>query len=229
MHHNNVLLTKILNSYNYEFISRDDIIDVFSLCTELTKDYDESHGIEHHVNVLMNADKILNDELKYIYDNNDYILIVKLTLYATMLHDVLDKKYPKNMDLKKEEVNKFLISKLNDQWINCNWIINNISFSSEKNNGYPIHDSPIVQKARDICFDADKLEAIGEIGLKRCKEYKTATHPNCSSKEIDEIVLHYCRENLIKVPNFLKTTYGKKLAVPLHAVIQEFVEKYNKQ
>ena len=195
-----------------------DIYDAFTLCAKLTEDYDESHNIEHHVNVYKNAIIIY----KGIYDCTKEIL--PLIIYASLLHDTVDSKYPDGLKNKIEKLDNFLKEKLSDKWTNVKWIIDNISYSKEAKFGYPLHTDPIVQLARDIVSDADKLEAIGEIGLLRCKQYSIAKNPTASKEEITKIVVQHCYDKLLKIKDlYIRTSTGKNLAEALHQIIVDYI------
>ena len=147
---------------------RNDLEEIIRLCAELTADYDESHDINHHVNVFKNAVVIFENicSKKIIESLNFYVV-----MYASLLHDTVDYKYKNNLEQKKETLTKFLQRKLFYGWFTVDWIINNISYTKEVINGYPHHVNHTVEVLRDIISDADKLDAIGQIGIDRCRQY----------------------------------------------------------
>ena len=206
----------IQNNFMYQKIE-----NIFNFCEELVDGYDESHDLKHHIDVLKNAIIIYSDTKTV-----DTVKLFALIFYASMLHDTIDYKYPKNIEEKTKKLWNYLQLHIPNEWENIKWIINNISYSKERDNGYPTHSDPIVQLARDIVSDADKLEAIGEAGLRRCKIYTMAMNPDLSAEGIDKLVVEHCHDKLLKLRGeYIRTTLGKKLAEPKHQVIAEYVIK----
>ena len=213
------------------------IKELFNLCLSLTKDYDESHDITHHICVVENAFFILVDfELnKSIHENYSKIIISKkeynrlmlLILYVAMLHDTVDHKYPTNLEFNRKIMNDFLEKYIPEFKNDILWIINNISYSTEVKYGYPINSDPILQLARDIISDADKIESIGNIGISRCYQYIIASNPTLTFNEITKLVVQHCHDKLLKIKdNFIRTKPGLVLAESEHEIIANFVKNY---
>lgn len=207
------------------------IRDVFNLTVILTSDYDESHDINHHVDVYRNAIIILksfggSDKLQM--DSDKYHYLCDLLMYSSLLHDTIDHKYKNRIEEKILCVNDFLKNTVQEKYADIKWIIDNISYSKEHKNGYPLHHDKIVQLARDIISDADKLEAIGDKGLERCYQFTIACNPGISDENATKIVVEHCHEKLLKLKdNFIRTEKGKKMALPLHMILVDFVNNYD--
>jgi hypothetical protein len=94
-------------------------------------------------------------------------------------------------------------------------IIDNISYSEEAKGKLITLQEPY-QTYRDIISDADKIEALGEVGLRRCIQFSEAHNGN---------VIEHCHEKLLKLlPNgFIRTESGKKLAISGHEFILNYV------
>ena len=75
------------------------------------------------------------------------------------------------------------------------------------------------QTYRNIISDADKLEALGEVGLRRCMQFSEAHNGN---------VIEHCHEKLLKLlpDGFIRTNAGKKLAVPGHEYILNYCNRH---
>lgn len=177
-----------------------------------TKEFDSSHDVHHAVAVYRNA----LDIAKY-----DYLFLnQRILMYACLLHDVCDHKY--NHSLSKEDRNAFIQNQLvNPVESQCVIdVIENISYSQEAKGlrkTLPFPDCMF----QDIVSDADKLEALGQVGLDRCIAFTHAT----GGKVPDEVIQH-CHEKLLKLKdNYIRTTRGKELAIPLHQVIVDYVNK----
>ena len=222
-------------------------LPILKTCFDLTSDYDESHNLRHHVSVLTNALEIFSYE--YLHGGQvaeprnlglgccptsqaqvnpargELKRLRKIIIYASLLHDTIDHKYPTNLEDKNFVLQDFLQEKLGDEWLDVKWVIDNISYTKEVKNGYPQHSDPIVQIARDIVSDADKLEAIGLTGIIRCQQFNKANNPSTSEENIVQIVVEHCNEKLLKLKdNFIKTNHGKLMAVPLHQMIADYVD-----
>ena len=211
---------------NYRLITKQpkisDIFDVFCLCAELTNEYDESHDLGHHADVFVNATNIYIQLIANDIPNEE---VVTYITYAALLHDTIDYKYPNNLQNKIKKVDEYLKNKLGNVWLNVKWIIDNMSYSKEAKNGYPVHSNTDVQLARDIVSDADKLEAIGDIGIIRCTQYGRVAHPNANEKELKQLVIQHCHDKLLKIKDqYIRTVPGKLMAEPRHQVIADFVK-----
>ena len=97
-------------------------------------------------------------------------------------------------------------------------IIENISYSKEiRGQRKNVH-----QPYLDIISDADRLEAIGEVGITRCIAYTKAIHGRVPS----DVVTH-CHEKLLRLykDGFIRTKTAREMAEPLHKVIEEYVSR----
>lgn len=178
-----------------------------------TSTFDTSHDINHAIAVYENALDIAK---------HDYPLLnTKILMYACLLHDVCDHKYTHSVS--KQERNEFIYRQLNNiEHSQCVIdVIENISYSQEvkgKRNTLK-HPDCLYQ---DIVSDADKLEAIGKVGLERCIAFTIAR----GGKVPEEIVEH-CQDKLLKLKdNYIKTKRGKELAEPLHNVIEKYCKSH---
>ena len=214
------------------------ILDNFVFKT--VKGRDESHAHAHMKKVAMNSIEIL---LKL----NDFSLIndknYKLITFSSWLHDISDHKYDSDGKLKKIR-DEFIQEFCNDKETNLIIdIIESVSYSKEKkeiDKGTPINwkkkfgEYEII---RNIVSDADKLEAIGKIGIIRCIEYSNhinkKKYKNKTELEINEIIKNdvnkHAQEKLLKLKdNFIHTKSGKELAEKLHDELIDELEKFNK-
>ena len=208
------------------------ILDNFVFNT--VKGRDESHAHGHMKKVAINSIEIL---LKL----NDFSLIndknYKLITFSSWLHDISDHKYDSDGKLQKIR-DDFIKNFCNDKETNLIIdIIESVSYSKEKkeiDKGTPINwkkkfgEYEII---RNIVSDADKLEAIGKIGIIRCIEY--SNHKNKTELEINEIVKNdvnnHAEEKLLKLKDdFIHTKSGKELAEILHDELIDELEKFNK-
>jgi HD superfamily phosphodiesterase len=179
---------------------------------ESTRSFDSSHNWEHGETVRNLAVEIANGNcIEYEEDVFET---------AALLHDVRDHKYPDSIT--QEELHSFLAGLLGiDRTDRVLRIIANISYSKQVAGlleSLPVPDSIY----RDTISDADKLEALGEIGIERCE---TLTKERGGSVPAD--VVKHCHEKLLRLlpDGFIVTPHGRRLAEPRHSVIQQYVQR----
>lgn len=182
---------------------------------ESTKHFDDSHNHVHAMKVTHNAHIIMNT-LQESYNH-------KLLTYIAMLHDVCDHKYPDSIS--KEQLSEFIkinLSAANEPIVMK--IINNISFSKEDKG--ETEEIPDLYKNYHLAVcDADRLEAIGQVGIDRCIEFTKAR----GGVVPDDVVKH-CHDKLLRLlpENFIKTEIGKKMAEPLHDIVYKYAKLHEK-
>jgi HD superfamily phosphodiesterase len=223
------LVNFLANHYEIDDAFVKKMHNVFDLTVELTNDYDESHDINHHVDVYKNAVIILEsfgDANQMCITDGEHDNLCDLLMYSSLLHDTIDHKYKNHLEEKIILVNNFLKNVAGEKWIDIKWIIDNISYTKEQKNGYPYHPNKIVSLARDIVSDSDKLEALGQKGLKRCYQYTIASNGGISIEKATPLVIEHCHEKLLKLKdNYIRTAKGKEMANPLHMILVDFVGK----
>ena len=182
----------------YEFVSKH------------TRSFDETHGIEHALAVYNNAMLIAQTD----YPELD----MEIIMYASLLHDVRDHKYPESIS--QVVLEDFVYTAVHFSTANIILaIIDNVSFSKEvKGLRKQIDDE--TTKYLDIISDADKLEALGEVGIKRCIGF---TH--MKGGNVPDDVIKHCHDKLLRLytNGYIKTPSGRKLALPLHKEVERYV------
>jgi len=127
------------------------------------------HGIEH-------AKQVLNNAIKAI-EVSTYVLTseqIESVLLAALLHDADDRKFFP-MHVKNENLRLVLFDKT-DEFINS--VIYMVDLVSSSKNGDSIPLEIVGQEWKLIPRYADRLEAIGLIGIERCYIYsKKANMP----------------------------------------------------
>lgn len=199
------------------------------------KTRDKSHDWNHVLDVKNNS-LIL---MKFDYFTEEQINIVTT---AALGHDIWDHKYFDSDD----EINK-LKSEFTNVLLDHNYtkktilsiidIIDNISFSKEyklRNQKKTIDLDDDILVLRNIVSDADKLESIGEKGIKRMIDYgiyKDNTHI------IEDVHQHFKNKlSLLVEDNYIITPYAKNLAILRlkemeniindNLILQDFINNY---
>lgn len=192
--------------------------EILDFLTSSLEGYDESHDITHAYAVLENARKIMRTYSDEFRDSCGETIEL-----AALLHDTVDHKYP-NADLKRKKLELILNDKYPHLAEDVLFIIDNISFSKEKKFGYPQGMTEKMKHMRDIVSDADKLEAIGEIGYMRCYQFGKAIAPELSDDLIRQRVVDHFHDKLsLLATQYIHTIAGKEMAAPLHAELERMI------
>ncbi|KAG2548290.1 uncharacterized protein YpgQ-like isoform X1 [Panicum virgatum] len=159
---------------------------------------------------------------------------------SALLHDVGDYKYTKNNVEDMSVVEMFLeeVGLEEGQKDEIVSIIKGMGFKNEvskKSIADPTLEFAIVQ-------DADRLDAIGAIGIARCFTYggskNSALHDprilprdnlskeKCMSKEEKQTSINHFHEKLFKLKDMMKTEAGKRRAEKRHKFMEDFVAEF---
>uniref|UniRef100_A0A804LYF3 HD/PDEase domain-containing protein n=1 Tax=Zea mays TaxID=4577 RepID=A0A804LYF3_MAIZE len=194
---------------------------------------DASHDAAHALRV---RDLALSLAAEEGLSAPDRLLTVEL---AALLHDV-DYKYTKNNVEDISVVEMFLqeVGLDEGQKDEIVAIIKGMGFKNEVSNKSIVE--PTLEFA--IVQDADRLDAIGAIGIARCFTYggskNSALHdprilPRDSlskekymSKEEKQTSINHFHEKLFKLKDMMKTEAGKRRAEKRHRFMEEFVAEF---
>ena len=158
---------------------------------------------------------------------------------AALLHDVDDWKFTDTNDTNTSNIEKFLRSvDADDDTIErvCA-IIKKISFKGG------VVDSTQTTIEGKIVQDADRLDAIGAIGIARTFAYGGSKNrmmydPSIKPKTfktLDEVkntknhTINHFYEKLLKLKDMMNTETGKKLAKERHEFMEEFLKEFYKE
>lgn len=162
------------------------------------------------------------------------LLIIEL---AALLHDIADSKFHDGPeDLGGEMAYEFMIKEGVDakRAAHVKDIINYISFKSRKK------EIPISSAEFHIVQDADRLDAIGAIGIARAFNYggfknREIHDPGKPIQEYDSIeaykksdapTINHFYEKLFLLKELMNTETGKSIAEERHAYMEEFVQRF---
>ena len=167
----------------------------------------DGHGFDHSMRVYRNA--LLIAESEHSADR----FIISL---SALLHDADDHK------LFKTENNANARSFLEEQGLDRDTIsriiaaINSVSFSKNRGKRPETIEGQIVQ-------DADRLDAIGAVGIARTFAFG-GTH----GRTLESSIGHFY-EKLLLLKDMMNTGKGKELAKTRHAFMESFLQEWEKE
>lgn len=156
---------------------------------------------------------------------------------ASLLHDVPDEKFVEEMEGKKKLDN--ILSRLSlteSEKSQLKSIIYSISYKGG-------HEAELTSIEAKIVRDADRLDALGAIGIARTFAYggrkgRSIYNPdveertNMSIEEYrngDSSSIHHFYEKLLKLKDLMCTETGKALAEERHDFLLRFLEQFNRE
>ncbi|KOS68871.1 phosphohydrolase [Lysinibacillus contaminans] len=187
--------------------------------------FDASHDFQHIERVYQNALAILHTEPGADAE------VVKI---AVLLHDVSDKKYTDSKEQEEKLISELQISEEKKQHIrDC---IAQVSF----NGGHELEATSVEAK---IVRDADRLDAIGAVGIARTFAYGGAkgrklydeaeevrtemSEEEYRSKNTSSVTHFY--EKLLLLKDLMTTDKGKQMAEERHQFMVSFLEQLQKE
>ncbi|MFJ8064844.1 HD domain-containing protein [Psychrobacillus sp. NPDC096426] len=197
------------------------------LVKEVYKHFDASHDFQHIERVRKNAFEIAAAE--------PYVDLEMIEL-AVLLHDVSDPKYVSNSEKQEEDIIMKQLSLPAEKVKQLKTLIRSISFNGGNE---VVADSIEAQIVRD----ADRLDAIGAVGIARMFAYGGAKgrklydadetpRDNMSVEEYrtkeTASVTHF-HEKLLKLADGMLTKKGKELAKERHAFMEIFLQNLRKE
>lgn len=183
------------------------ISEAIKYIEELFKENADGHDAAHTMRVYKNAERLAE-----YYSESDKEII----LLSALLHDVDDHKL---FDTKNNEnARRFLeengVEEPDIERI-CT-IINAVSFSKNRGKHPDTIEGKIVQ-------DADRLDALGAIGIAR-----TFAYGGKHQRSLDDSVKHFY-EKLFLLKDEMNTKEAKEMAEERHKIMEEFIEEYKKE
>lgn len=217
---------------------------------------DGSHSFDHVERVRATAVRLAAEEGLAPAD-------VELVELAALLHDVRDAKYSGSEEAGPAAAREFLLGQAYAPPLaeRVAWIIANVSFRKElksrEREGTTSgsgsagegagggSDGPgsdaTAQLQLAVVQDADRLDAIGAIGIARCFTFGGAkkrplwdpeldpevlTHATYSSERTNNSSLNHFYEKLFLLKDWLKTDSGRRTGERRHEVMKQFVDTF---
>ncbi|MBD0850453.1 HD domain-containing protein [Maribacter arenosus] len=209
------------------------VVETIAFVKETLKEAEGGHDWFHIQRVYSNAEQIARGE-------DVDLLVVSL---GALLHDIADAKFHNGDESVGPRIAKRFLDSLGvgqDVIAHVVHIINNISFkNSLSNNGQPKFDSKELQ----IVQDADRLDAMGAIGIARAFNYggfknremynpDIAPNLNLTKEEYKTSkapTINHFYEKLLLLKDQMNTPTGKKMAEERHAYMLGFLKQFYKE
>ncbi|MCA1063097.1 HD domain-containing protein [Rossellomorea sp. AcN35-11] len=156
---------------------------------------------------------------------------------AALLHDVPDEKFVEEEEGKRKL--DLILSNLSLDESEMT-LLKSIIYSISYKGG---HEAALTSLEAEIVRDADRLDAIGAIGIARTfayggkkgrplynPEYSVRTEMTLEEyRNGDSSSLHHFHEKLLKLKDLMCTDTGKALAEERHEFMIRFLEQFNKE
>lgn len=180
------------------------------------------HDFNHALRVVNNAKKIMQQE-----GGNEKIIIT-----ACFIHDTIDEKLFVNVEDQINKVTSLLKKEQysSDEIEEILFIITNMSFHKQVKN-----DNLNFQ----IVQDADKLDALGSIGIIRTIQYGTTksrlfyekenlknTNGKISFNKSTETTISHFYDKLLKLPTLMNTKTGRLMALKRIKIMNDFLDNF---
>ena len=197
---------------------------------ETLKGAEGGHDWFHTHRVFLNAKLIAKGE-----EIDDFIISL-----GSLLHDIADAKFHNGDETVGPKIAaKFLLGQNVDSAIieHVIKIIENISFK----NSLSADGSNFSSKELDVIQDADRLDAIGAIGIARCFNYggfknreihNPDIQPNLNlSKEAyknsSSPTINHFYEKLLLLKDKMNTKTGRQIAAKRHTYMEKYLEQFH--
>ncbi|EPS39917.1 hypothetical protein H072_6359 [Dactylellina haptotyla CBS 200.50] len=183
--------------------------------------YDSSHDFSHVLRVLHLALHVAQAEQKVLKSAEPIYDTTVITL-AALLHDVGDKKYIKEGEVVDPcPVKTFLVGVGASEGLGdtVQTIVDGVSYSKEIKDPQRVLDLIKVFPELAVVQDADRIDAIGAVGIGRTFTYSGAK--GAGGPGMENVLKHF-EEKLLRLGDMMKTATGKELAEKRLKILRDF-------
>jgi len=161
---------------------------------------------------------------------------------SSLLHDIKDWKYSNSSTETEDAVRSFLKEQQVDQQIidKVCYVVANIGFSKQLESGINPLKPHDYMKILAVVQDADRLDAMGAMGVARCLTYGGAKNRilydpsipprnHLNEKEYKyglSTTMNHFYEKLFKLKDMMKTTSGRQIAEHRQKFMENFVKQF---
>jgi uncharacterized protein len=179
-------------------------------------------------------ERVYKNALLITQDEACDLTVVKL---GALLHDIADSKFHNGDETVGPKIARAFLESENVEEATIVHVINIIENISFKGGNFEIK---FHSKELEIVQDADRLDAIGAIGIARCFNYggfknralyNPAIQPNLNMskeeyKNSDSPTLNHFYEKLLLLKDKMNTATGKKIAEARHLYMENFLSQF---
>ena len=208
-------------------MNKEDVLNIIKKYVK-NKCINEYSGHDYyHIKRVYNTSMLINKQEKA----DEFIIGI-----IALMHDIYDHKFFKgNIEnqiaetLKELEINKYLTK---EELNNITYSCSNLSFSSN------IKEKKVLSKEGKIVQDADRLDAIGAVGIARVFAYggknnKLIYDEKVYNENMDEYKekgsktgINHFYDKLLKIKNCMNTNKGKELAEKRTEYMHKFLNEF---
>ncbi|KAI1389887.1 uncharacterized protein F4822DRAFT_217439 [Hypoxylon trugodes] len=182
--------------------------------------YDGSHDF-NHIQRVVGLAKYIHDHLPETPPRDRQIVVL-----SALLHDVGDKKYLKPGEDASTLVYQLLLSLGAAEQLasRVQTICLGVSYSSEIKNPTRVQDLIKSHPELAVVQDADRLDAIGSIGIGRVFTFTGAR----TTRSMADSIQHF-HDKLLKLESMMKTDVGRELARKRTERMEEFLKWWDEE
>ena len=181
-------------------------------------------------------ERVFKNTILISKDEKVDVFIVSL---GALLHDIADPKFYNGDETIGPKIAAEFLKKENVDSKTITHVINIIKFISFKNS-LSKTDKKFTSKELEVVQDADRLDAIGAIGIARCFNYggfknRTLYNPKIlpnlemtkeEYKKSDAPTINHFYEKLLLLKDKMNTKTGKKIAIERHQYMEQFLTQF---
>jgi uncharacterized protein len=186
--------------------------------------HDASHDYQHILRVVSNANLILQAELK---SNSSVTYHTSALFLAALLHDVGDRKYAHPGEDTENQISALLRERGANEELaqRVQTVVKHVSYTHEVRNPEGVAETLRLYPELAIVQDADRLDAIGAVGVARCFSYGAA---KCPDQPMSRAIEHF-EEKLYKLAGMMKTGSGREMAQRRKRVLEDFAGEFERE
>lgn len=146
--------------------------------------------------------------------------------YGALFHDITDKKYTKDKAAAEQRIREFLEGDMEmqrDRVTTILQLIDNVSYSKEV---AMLNKTPVSRELAAV-QDADRLDALGAIGIARAFTFGGANQePMYDAQDADGTIMGHIQEKLTRLRALMKTDTGREYATKREKFVTDFMAEF---